>query len=607
MKKKLFRLLVVLAMIVMPVTGVMINAEAASNLMLGTAVSNNPDTRVFTVKNNGEATTFAWEATGTGETNGVSIARGETKRIEVPAVNGSSHLTVLAQDAAAVQEIASLNQYYINVTFSTVDGTELMSAKTVTCTYNNNGTYTAPSTITLGSSVYDINGNNYISVPYGTRSIDFKYTKRAQTPYTSTVALIDQDGVEHKILSYQVTEANGGSVNTPETFVSTINGRTYKRIAGQKATVSQTYAQGQMRSIVRYQVQDDVASKPYNIYIQYVDKATGSAILTKKLLVEKDKTVDHTPSKTFMKGGKQYEVVDGAKITHTFGDATKTYQVEYKQVITDENTPQPIQVNYVDLATGEDLQIHQYTVDPGKTKTIEVDTTVEIDGKTYVLSPNQESTITHKFGEETTEYNVYFKAKGLEVDKYEVSVTYMNVSNTYVGEDTLYTTKLEANVGQELNIEVPAQYEANGTTYVLMSGQATSYSHDFYSTRRNYVMVYRDVNDTQNEIEFIPGETGTDLAATTPGGTNFTIDGGTGNPMITNPDGTVTTVDQDGQIVPYEEPQTEVVDENETPLAKGDKSTSNNTAYVIGGGFATVAIIAGIVAFVIKKKKAQQA
>ena len=66
MKKKLFRLLVVLAMIVMPVTGVMINAEAASNLMLGTAVSNNPDTRVFTVKNNGEATTFAWEATGTG-------------------------------------------------------------------------------------------------------------------------------------------------------------------------------------------------------------------------------------------------------------------------------------------------------------------------------------------------------------------------------------------------------------------------------------------------------------------------------------------------------------------------------------------------------------
>ena len=90
---------------VMPVTGVMINAEAASNLMLGTAVSNNPDTRVFTVKNNGEATTFAWEATGTGETNGVSIARGETKRIEVPAVNGSSHLTVLAQDAAAVKKL----------------------------------------------------------------------------------------------------------------------------------------------------------------------------------------------------------------------------------------------------------------------------------------------------------------------------------------------------------------------------------------------------------------------------------------------------------------------------------------------------------------------
>ena len=109
-------------------------------------------------------------------------------------------------------------------------------------------------------------------------------------------------------------------------------------------------------------------------------------------------------------------------------------------------------------------------------------------------------------------------------------------------------------------------------------------------------MVYRDVNDTQNEIEFIPGETGTDLAATTPGGTHFTIDGGTGNPMITNPDGTVTTVDQDGQIVPYEEPQTEVVDENETPLAKGDKSTSNNTALCNRWRFCNCCVIAGIIA-----------
>lgn len=605
MKNRLFRLIVVLAMIIMPVTGVMINIDAASNLMLGTAVSNNPDTRVFTVKNNGDATTFAWEATNTGETSGVNIARGETKRIEVPAVNGSSHLTILAQGSDAVQEISSLNQYYINVTFQTVEGTPLMSPKAVACTYNNNGAYTAPAAITSGNSTYDINGNNYVSVPYGTRSIDFKYSKRAQAPYTSTVALIDQDGVEHKTLSYQVTEAGGGSVNTPETFVSTISGRTYKRMAGQKATILQSYGQGQMRSIVRYQVQEDTASKPYNIYIQYVDKETGKAILTKKLLVEKGKTVDHTPSAVFMKSGKQYKAVDSSKITHTFGDPIKTYQVEYNQVITDENTPQPIQVNYVDLATGKDLQIHQYTVEPGKTKTIEADTTVEIDGKTYVLSPNQEGTVTHKFGSETTEYNIYFNEKGLEINKYEVSITYMNVSSTQAGEDTLYTTKLEANIGQELNIEVPAQYEANGTTYVLMKGQTTSYPHDFYSTRRNYVMVYRDVNDIENEVEFIPGETGTVIETTTPEGTNFTIDGGTGNPMITNPDGTVTTVDQEGNIVPYEEPQTETVDENETPLAKGDKTEkSSNTVYIVSGSIGAAALIAIIATVGLKKRRA---
>lgn len=42
-----------------------------------------------------------------------------------------------------------------------------------------------------------------------------------------------------------------------------------------------------MRSIVRYQVQDDVASKPYNIYIQYVDKATGSGNFNEKIVSRK--------------------------------------------------------------------------------------------------------------------------------------------------------------------------------------------------------------------------------------------------------------------------------------------------------------------------------
>ncbi len=90
----------------------------------------------------------------------------------------------------------------------------------------------------------------------------------------------------------------------------------------------------------------------------------------------------------------------------------------------------------------------------------------------------------------------------------------------------------------------------------------------------------------------------------------ITIDGATGNPVINNPDGTVTTVDQDGNIVPYEQQETEIIEEDETPLTKGTKqetSKSNSSySYLIGGG-AAIAVAIVVFIYYLKKRKNKQA
>ena len=245
----------------------------------------------------------------------------------------------------------------------------------------------------------------------------------------------------------------------------------------------------------------------------------------------------------------------------------------------------------------------------------QLDSSFDYDGTTYILNSAQQdyvegNKITHKFGHNITEYNVYYTEKGVEINSYEVSITYMDVSHTNVGEKTLYTTKVTANVNEALSIDVEQQFQANGTTYVLLPGQESHYDHDFYSTRRNYVMVYRDINDTNNDIVLNPivanntSEMAVTLQGTNANGTAITIEGTTGNPIMNNPDGSITTVDPDGNIVPYQEEETEIIEEEQTPLVNGKENQVNNSneTLFIAGGIVLVIIIAGLI-YGIKTKK----
>ena len=94
------------------------------------------------------------------------------------------------------------------------------------------------------------------------------------------------------------------------------------------------------------------------------------------------------------------------------------------------------------------------------------------------------------------------------------------------------------------------------------------------------------------------------LQGTNANGTAITIEGTTGNPIMNNPDGSITTVDPDGNIVPYQEEETEIIEEEQTPLVNGKENQVNNSneTLFIAGGIVLVIIIAGLI-YGIKTKK----
>ncbi len=203
-----------------------------------------------------------------------------------------------------------------------------------------------------------------------------------------------------------------------------------------------------------------------------------------------------------------------------------------------------------------------------------------------------------------TVYTVYFHEKDIDVKEYQVTVSYFDLTENKV----IYTTKMNATSDKDLAIKVPSRYNANGNEYVLLSGQETSLNHDFYSTRRNYTFIYRNVEDLENQnVVVIPG--GHQNVVESPNGSVVTIDRTTGTTTVTVPENnTPLVINNNGQLVPADVTNqgtidVENIDDNKTPLVKGQKQIQNQTPYIIGGSVLVLSSIVLILFFLKKRMK----
>ena len=600
MKKKLMKLVLVVTLMILPLVSTQVNVKAANKsvLIVSTVMSDSPTTRVFNVYNSSsENMSYDYYITGDVHKEGKgTIKAGETKKHEITTSNGSVTFQLVDNYGNLSSGIKSLSAYNVKVYYR-YNGTDIKNMTRASCSSSKPASITAPKTISYGGRVYNCSNGNYKEASYGTETVVFEYALQERPNYQSKVAFLDQDGNTIKTTEkFDVTEKDGGSYTAPQTI--TFNSRLYKVMAGQVTDIKQSYDEGAKTHYVRYQLQESTANLPYYITIDY---KAGNTLLTRKTMtVQSGKTVTFDAPESYKAGTSTYQLKGNKNISHKYGDSTRNYTVQYEKVVTDSNQPYDVYVNYVDVATGKTLEAHSKTVEVDKTVKFDIPGSVKIGNTNYILSAGQPSSVTHKFGTGQTQYNVYFHEKDLNIQEYPVTVSYYDLTSNQI----IYTTKMTAKADEKLNIIVPSRYTADGKEYVLLSGQDTENTHDFYSTRRSYTFIYRDADDLANQsVVVIPGET-VNVVETPTGGT-VTIDNATGRTVITVPDNnTPLVVDDNGNLVPEtnnDNQEIETVDDDETPLAKGN--TQNQTAMIVGGSVAGLAAVAFIIFLIIKKRK----
>ena len=608
MKNRLLKLVMVMTLMILPLISSVVSVNAAtSRLNVSAVISNSPKTKSFKVYNS-TLETMTYEFMITEKNNGVNISDGketigpgETKIHEVSINDGSVIFRLKDSQGLLSNIVQSLSAYNVKVYYR-CGNTDIKDMTYASCSPTKAASITAPKSISYGGKVYTINKGNYREVEYGEEKVVFEYSVKQRDTYQSKVVFLDQDGNTIKSTEkFDVTEENGGSYTAPESI--TFNSRTYKVMANQETKISQSYDDGVKTHYVRYQLQESTANLPYYITIDYKD---GNTLLTRKTLtVQSGKTVTFEAPESYRAGTVSYKVSGNRNVSHKFGDNEKNYTIQYEKVVTDSNQPYDVYVNYIDVATGRTLEAHRKTVGVDKTVKFDIPGSVNVNGKNYILSAKQPSSLTHKFGTNQTQYNVYFHEKDLNIQEYDVTVSYYDITSNQI----IYTTKMTVKADGQLNINVPSNYTTNGKDYVLLSGQDNENTHDFYSTRRSYTFIYRDVDDLTNQsVVVIPGQT-TNVVETPNGGT-VTIDNATGRTVITVPDQqTPLVVDDNGNLVPDTDANNqEIVDvnDNETPLAKGNDVLKHQTTMFIGAGVIGLGIVIGAIIFVVKKKRKEK-
>lgn len=220
---------------------------------------------------------------------------------------------------------------------------------------------------------------------------------------------------------------------------------------------------------------------------------------------------------------------------------------------------------------------------------------------------------------------VYYVPEGYKpADSYQVKVEYRNIADrSVVRTDTVDVTP---DMKEDLTITPASQFSVSGETYVLLKGTPTSISHGYYTPYRTYTIWCRNVKDTIYEtaqvvtsrVEYydggtvvVPGATTTNNGTNGANGANDANGAPASTAAIPNqgdvttvvsPDGTATTVNNEGQDL-----NSERITDEATPLASGasdqEGSDSGVSPVALGVGVALAAAVAVAIVVLYRRKK----
>ena len=235
--------------------------------------------------------------------------------------------------------------------------------------------------------------------------------------------------------------------------------------------------------------------------------------------------------------------------------------------------------NLLDTYTDDKLTVSAVNKSVSLADAQEDKSKLEVDGNTYnIVGSTSDYSYAFDSGEAPV-VDVYYLPDGYEPENdepYEVTIRYVN----YATNEVIATETAESSPAQQSNLQInaPEEFTESGVTYVRLDGQERPISHNYYSNVREYTVYYRDVNDTLSANTVITNvrtvyRTTTGAATTGTTATGTTTTGTTTAPAATATAPTATATATDA--APATTPATAATNPStDYTVAEGDNTNS---------------------------------
>lgn len=617
MKKQFMMLVASLFIIIGTVVLGSTTAKAAGFTITGETAPG-PGEQVFTVSNYGEADNFSWTADG-GFSGQFWLESGSSTKFSVPT---NDYIVVQVSSEKNGSDFAvSRNEYPVTV-YANYGGNR---TQLTTLLFNmNQGSidYTVDANVTVNGVTYTCTNGTTQYLYYGEgSSMEFVYEQVRQPDKYIDVYFTDTNG--YMLGSDKFAVSYGSSVDYTAPAEYQANNRTYRAVSGQSMTISHRYDSARTSYSFTYAAETAAPDKPYSVAIRLMNASNGEVFASESMTIPAGGSNTYVVPGTYVAGTTSYRLAANqpASITHSAADAQRSYDVLYDVVST--KVEYQINIRFTDAVSGETLRTETVTVPVDSVATYDLPSTLEANGHKYLLASGQASRLTHDYNKAARNYTIYYNEENsAQTASYNIGIQYVDVKTNNV----LFRDTKQVTAGGSVRITAPASYQSAGNSYVMLGGQSGDVNHSYSNTRRNYIIYYRNVNDTENEntivteqvVNEIVNENGETVVLPSPVTT------------ITNPAGTQTTVDQNGNLVtiPDEavpladgtqtgnaEEQAAQTDENgnqglvniedePVPLAAGaPEQASSNVLMITGISLAALALLGAAGILILKKRK----
>ena len=354
-------------------------------------------------------------------------------------------------------------------------------SETKTLAYGESCQVTAPATFEYNGQTYQLTSriSSYdVTYDNAASAYVFEYAPVIPTPeepYEITINLVDADNNNAVLYSIRQTVDVDSSVRVELPSTYEVNFKQYQLEEGVANYIEREFSS---TDPVVYNIPYRVAAEsvPYEISINFVDYNNPDIVLT---TVRGTITPDGTPfiydlssNSTLEVNGTVYQLMAGqgnenGQIVHTYGTATRTYNVYYTSEEVANPQPYAVTLRYISVSDNAVLGTQQQEVAYGSSVEFEAaPETLDVDGVEYTRLNGQEEDIVHDYNVNRTDYAVYYiESDALEAEELEPEVITQVVTQYVTEEGTVVENADGTAVPEAVPVTVVNDGQGGETAY----------------------------------------------------------------------------------------------------------------------------------------------